>query len=73
MSRDRLMAMETTPGQRQAVRRDECRVHGHRFSEVLKLGTLAPQSVICDNCGATWRIHPDDQERNFGQGEAHGE
>ena len=58
--------METTVEQRAAVRRDECRAHGHRFTETLVLRSLAPQSIICDNCGAVWRIHPDDVDANWG-------
>lgn len=57
---------ETTAEQRAAVRRDECRAYGHRFTEVTSMRSLAPQSVLCDTCGATWRIHPDDVSENFG-------
>jgi hypothetical protein len=60
---------ETTPEQRAAVRRDECRAHGHSFTEVATYGLLAPQSVVCTNCGAMWRIHPDDVHANFGSTE----
>lgn len=60
--------METTPDQRAAVARDGCRTHGHSFGETLTLGSLAPQSVICSDCGSLWRIHPDDVGRNFGSG-----
>lgn len=58
--------METTSEQRAAVRRDECRLHGHSFTEVVALGCLAPQRVRCDNCGSVWRIHPEDVRADFG-------
>lgn len=52
--------METSREQRAAVARDECRRHGHRFRESLVLSSLAPRQVSCANCGALWRIHPED-------------
>lgn len=58
--------METTPEQRAAVRRDECRSHGHSFDEIVKMSSLAPQGVRCSNCGSSWRIHPDDVDKDFG-------
>jgi hypothetical protein len=61
--------METTPEQRAAVRRDECRAHGHSFTEVLSGGTMAPQRVVCSRCGASWRVHPADVSLDFGTSE----
>lgn len=57
---------ETTHDQRMAVRRDECRAHGHTFDAVLVTGSLAPARFVCGRCGSSWRIHPEDQGQNFG-------
>ena len=57
--------MESTPEQRRAVARDECRMGGHVFSELLVFGSLAPIAVTCDRCGSVWHIHPEDQGRDF--------
>lgn len=54
-----------TPAMRDAVRREECLAHGHSFSEVVQFGCLAPQLVMCNHCGSTWRIHPEDTEKHF--------
>lgn len=58
---------ETTLEQQLAVRRDECRARGHSFSTITQFGSLAPQQFVCMNCGASWRVHPDDIDKDFGQ------
>lgn len=56
--------MESTLEQRQAVRRDECRAHGHSFDTI---GTSSgPVRIVCSNCGASWRLHPDDAGMPWG-------
>ena len=61
------MAYETTPDQRAAFQRDECRTNGHTFAEETTFGSIVPVAIICTNCGSRWRIHPDDVGRDFGR------
>jgi len=56
---------ESSWEERQAVARDECRLSGHTFTELVVHGSLAPVAVVCRRCGSAWHIHPDDQGRNF--------
>jgi hypothetical protein len=59
--------VESTYEQRMAVKRDECRMAGHTFSEIVAHQSLGPQAIFCSNCGVRWRIHPDDLNRDFGE------
>lgn len=57
--------IEVTDDMRLAVKREECTAHGHSYTHVQVMHTLAPQHVVCSNCGSSWRIHPDDLRKNF--------
>lgn len=59
---------ELTHEQYLASRRDECRTSGHSFAEIVVIGSMAPSRVMCSCCGASWRVHPDDVGRAFGEG-----
>ena len=50
------MTDTATPEELAKVRRYECTMHGHSFSEVRVHQTLAPQRVICTNCGSHWAV-----------------
>lgn len=52
---------------RKLATQDGCLHYGHRFTHIMVEESLAPVEVICERCGASWRIHPDDRGKNFGQ------
>lgn len=67
-------AVEVTDEMRLAVRRDDCRrrrSHGDFdvFVADAPASRLRPMTMQCRSCGSTWRIHPDDVGREFGQGD----
>lgn len=57
--------MEATSEEQSKVARDECRTHGHTY-DVIKVTEGYPVKLLCDTCGSTWRLHPDDLEKFWG-------
>jgi hypothetical protein len=43
------------------VRRFECSVNGHTYTEVETMGSDGPVRVVCTNCGRSWRVCRCDQ------------
>lgn len=66
MSDEPVLTDEMRERVKQELKREECMHHGHSFSQVMTMGSLAPTLTLCTNCGASWRIHPEDAGKDFG-------
>jgi len=60
--------LEITESVRLAVFRDECRInkyHDFKIKTYIPYKTLGPLLVFCGVCKEEWRIHPEDEGKDF--------